>query len=332
MHQCQGRPPSRALPQRHRADDGRRPHGARGRRRAGRRRHHRRGRQWSVRARRRPRGRRLGRHRDARHDRHPPPHVADRDAGLRRRLDPDAVLRLVLPRARQALPARGHPRRQRAGRVGVAGGGRHDHRRLVARTPDRRPRRRGGGRPRVRAGPVRAGVRQHPGGALGVDGRPGRAQLLRAAYRQRPARPPDRLRRHRRPVVPGAGGLRVRPRARPRRHDARGRLGGHQRRRHPAGARGRPDPTRRHLRARGVAHERQLSPHRGVRRLDLGVDRVRAERGAGLSAHLAGTPPRHPGLVVDGHQRLVERRPLHRDAHDAGRRPVARAPRGARGR
>ena len=39
----------------------------------------------------------------------------------------------------------------------------------------------------------------------------------------------------------------------------------------------------------------------------LGVDRVRAERGPGLSAHLAGPPPRHPGLAVHGHQRLVER-------------------------
>ncbi len=115
------------------------------RRRAGRRRHDRRGRRGPVRARRRPGGRRVGRHRDARHDRHPPAHVADRDARLRRRLDPDAVLRLVLPRARQALPARGHPRRQRAVGLGVARGGRHHHGRLVARpadaptTPTRRP-------------------------------------------------------------------------------------------------------------------------------------------------------------------------------------------------
>ena len=62
----------------------------------------------------------------------------------------------------------------------------------------------------------------------------------------------------------------------------------------------------------------------------LGVDRVRAERGPGLPAHLAGAPVRHPGLAVDGHQRVVERRPVLRDADHPRRRPLARAPRGAR--
>ena len=66
------------------------------------------------------------------------------------------------------------------------------------------------------------------------------------------------------------------------------------------------------------------------RRLDLGVDGVRAERGPGLPAHLAGPPVRHPGVAVDGHQRVVERRPVLGDAHDARRRPLPRAPRGAR--
>ena len=96
----------------------------------------RRGRHRPVGARRRAGGRRHGRHRDAGHDRHPPAHVADGDAGLRRRLDPDAVLRLVLPRARQALPPRGHPRRQRAVGLGVARGRGHHHGRLVARPAD----------------------------------------------------------------------------------------------------------------------------------------------------------------------------------------------------
>ena len=44
--------------------------------------------------------------------------------------------------------------------------------------------------------------------------------------------------------------------------------------------------------------ERLLPAHRGVRRLRLGVDGVRAERRPGLPAHLAGTPPRHPGVAV----------------------------------
>ena len=62
------------------------------------------------------RDRRDRRHRHARDDRHPPAHVADRHARLRRRLDADPVLRLVLPGARQALPPGGRARRQPAGR------------------------------------------------------------------------------------------------------------------------------------------------------------------------------------------------------------------------
>ena len=78
--------------------------------------------------------------------------------------------------------------------------------------------------------------------------------------------------------------------------------------------------------------DRLLPPDRGDRRLGLGLDRVRAERRPGLPAHLAGAPPRHPGVAVDGHQRVVEQRPVHRDADHARRRPLARAPRGARRR
>ena len=80
--------------------------GARRRRRARRRRPDRGGRARPGRARGHRRDRRPRRHRHAGHDRHPPAHVADRDARLRRRLDAHPVLRLVLPRARQALPAR----------------------------------------------------------------------------------------------------------------------------------------------------------------------------------------------------------------------------------
>ena len=98
--------------------------------------------------------RRHRRHRDAGDDRHPPAHVADRDARLRRRLDADPVLRLVLPRARQDVPPRGHPRRQPALRLGRARGRRDHHRRLVPRAADRRPRR---GRGRRAARRCRAG-------------------------------------------------------------------------------------------------------------------------------------------------------------------------------
>ena len=61
-------------------------------------------------------------------------------------------------------------------------------------------------------------------------------------------------------------------------------------------------------------------------------DRERAERGPGLPAHVGVARARHPGVAVDGHQRLVERRPVLGHAHDAGRRPVPRALRGPRRR
>ena len=130
---------------------------------------------------RRPGDRRQRRDRHARHDRHPPAPVADRDARLRRRLDPDPVLRLVLPRARPPVPAGGHLRGQPAGRDRGDRRRRDHHRRLVARAADGRPRRGGRRGPAGGAGPVRAGVRQHPGGAVGVDGAAGGAAVPRGA-------------------------------------------------------------------------------------------------------------------------------------------------------
>ena len=106
---------------------------------------------------------------------------------------------------------------------------------------------------------------------------------------------PARLRRHRRPVLPGEGGVRGGPRARPARHHPRRGVGRHQRRRHPADARERVHDPGERLRARGHPEHRLLPAHRGHRGHHLGVDRVGAERGAGLPAHLAGPPPRHPG-------------------------------------
>ena len=252
---------------------------------------------------------------------------------LRRRLDAHPVLRLVLPRARPAVPSRGHPRRQRAVRVGRPRVRRDHDRRLVPRPPERRPRRRGRRRAAGGAGPVRAGVRQHPGRALGVDGRPGGEVVLRPTpVRRRHARLPDRLRRARRGVVPRGAGVRVRPRARPAAHHPRRGLGSDQRQRHPADARERLHGRGQHLRARRHADRGQLPAHRRVGRLRLRLDGVRAERRAGVPAHLAGTPSRHPGVAVPRHQRVVEQRPVHRHADDARRRPLARAPRGARRR
>ena len=113
-------------------------------------------------------------------------------------------------------------------------------------------------------------------------------------------------------------------------HHPRRRLGRDQRRRHPARARGRLPRRAQRLRARRHALGRLLPPHRRHRRLGVGVHRERAERRPGLPAHLGAARARHPGVAVDGHQRLVERRPVLRDAHHARRRPLARAPRGAR--
>ena len=76
--------------------------------------------------------------------------------------------------------------------------------------------------------------------------------------------------------------------------------------------------------------QRGLVPaHRRHRRERVRVDRERAERGPGLSAHLGPSQARHPGLAVDGHQRVVERRPVLGDAGDAVGRPLAGTPRGA---
>ncbi len=54
--------------------------------------------------------------------------------------------------------------------------------------------------------------------------------------------------------------------------------------------------------------------------------------GPGLLADLAAAQVRHPRLAVAGHQRLVERRHLQRDAGHAQRRPGQGARRGARAR
>ena len=176
------------------------------------------------------------------------------------------------------------------------------------------------------AGPVRAGVREHPGGAVGVDGAAGGAPVPGGAQAggRRPVAGAAGLRRDRRPVVPGAGGVRGGPRPGAAGDHPRRGLGRDQRRRHPADARERLRHPGDGLRARRHAERGLLPADRGQRRVDLGVDRVRAERGSGLPAHLAGPALRHPGVAVDGHQRVVERRPVLGDA-DARSAPTGRA-------
>ena len=278
-----------------------------------------------------PRDRRQRRHRDARDDRHPPAHVADRDARVRRGLDAHPVLRLVLPRARQDVPARGRPTpatcsrpgtRSRPGSpppsTGRTGCRRVDHAEAAVDALQAVP-----GRFVLAYGNIQAGPWEWT-----AD--PAVQAFLRTHRGRRHAGLPAGLRRHRRPGLPGEGGLRGGPRAGPAGHHARRGLGRDQRRRHPADVRERLHDPGQRLRARGHPEHRLLPPDRRDRRVAARCPPspsrapARATRPPGSCA---GTASR---LAVDGHQRVVEQRPVLRDADHARRRPLARAPGGAR--
>ena len=253
--------------------------------------------------------------------------------GVRRRLDADPVLRLVLPRARQDVPPRGHPRRQPALRpgsrsrpasprpsTGRTACRRVDHAEAAVDALQAVPGRFVLAYGNIQAGPWewtadpavrdfferrRTGAGDMLGFQLAFDVTGDPAFPEKAAF--------EVARELGLPVTTHAGvwgatnddGIRLM-------HEN-----------------GFMTPETR-LRPRGDAERRLLPADRGHRRLGLGVDRVRAERRPGLPADLAGAAVRHPGVAVDGHQRVVERRPVLGDAHDARRRPLARAPRGAR--
>ena len=104
-------------------------------------------------------------------------------------------------------------------------------------------------------------------------------------------------------------------------------FGRDDRQQHRADVRRRLDERHAHVRARRLAQRRELPEDRRDRRNGLGRDRERAERRAGLSLDVAGAQVRHPDVALDGHQRVVERRLLLRDALDAERLPLARSPR-----
>ena len=287
-----------------------------------------------VRARRRARGRRHRRHRDARHDRHAPAHVADRDAGVRRRLDAHPVLRLVLPRARPAVPSRGHPRRQPAVRRGTPSrpASPPPSTGPTACRPSTTPT-----RPSTRCRRCRAGSCSRT-----ATSRPApwewTADPAVKAFFDRRRSDDDMLGFQIAFDVIGEESFPEGPAFEFARelglpHTTHAGVWGATndngiRLMHENGFMG----DGQHLRARRHADRGLLPAHRGVRRLRLGLDGVRAERRPGVPAHLAGTPPRHPGVAVPRHQRVVEQRPVHRHADDARRRPLARAPRGARRR
>ena len=137
----------------------------------------------------------------------------------------------------QPLPARGRARRQPARRAWRPSRPASPPGRLVARPADRRPRRGRGRRAARRARPVRAGLRQHPAGAVEWTLRRLPGLPRRQSTDDDLLGLPDGLRRHRRPGVPGTRGLRGGPRAGRPGHHARRHVGRDQRRRHPAHAR-----------------------------------------------------------------------------------------------
>ena len=232
---------------------------ARGRRRARRRRSHRGGRARAGGPGGDVRDRRRRRHRHAGHDRHAPAHVADRDARLRRRLDAEPVLRLLLPRVRQDLPPAGHPRRQPAVGDRVARRRRHHDRRLVARPADDRPRGRGGRRaarrcpaascsPTATSSRARGSGRPSPDFKRFVDRRfGGGGDMLGFQMAFDVTGDPE---------FPEKAAFEVGARARRAGDHARRRVGRDQRRRHPAHARARLHDAREHLRARRDARPR----------------------------------------------------------------------------
>ena len=280
-----------------------------------------------------PGDRRLGRHRHAGHDRHPPAHVADRHARLRRRLDAHPVLRLVLPGVGPPLPPRGRARRQPARRAGGRRRGRHHLRRLVARPADHRPRRGRGRRAALGPRPVRARLRQHPAGARG-SGRP--PPDFRAFARRQLDEDDDLLGFQMAFDVTGDPAFPERAA-----YEVARELG---------------VPVTTHAGVWGatnddgirLAHEAGFLDETSVfvHAATLSADSYHRIAATGGSVSVAteseqsagqGYPPtlgaaraRHPGVAVDGHQRLVERRPVLGDAHHAGRRPLPRAPGGAR--
>ena len=218
------------------------------RRRPGRRRPDRGGRPAARGARGHAGDRRLRRHRDARHDRHPPAHVADGDARLRRRLDAHPVLRLELPRARPEVP----PARTSRPATGCRPSSRIDAGVTTSSTgrttctPSTTPRPPSTRCARCRAGSSSPTATSRPARGSGPPTRPSaRSWSGSATPTNDMLGRADRLRRHRRPGVPGEGGVRGGPRPRHPGDHARRRLGRHQRRRHPADARERVHDTRR---------------------------------------------------------------------------------------
>ena len=213
--------------------------------------------------------------------------------------------------------------------------GRHHHRRLVARTADHRARRRRRRRAAGGARPVRAGLRQHPGRARG-SGRPRRSSGTSSAAGSPPA---TTCSASRWPSTSPA------TRRSPRRPPSRSPASSACRSPRTPASGARPTTTASGSCTRTASPTPETIYVHAATLSDDSYHRIAATGGSvsvsteseqscgpGLPAHLGAALARHPGLAVDGHQRLVERRPVLGDAHHARRGPVPRAPRGARAR
>ena len=187
----------------------------------------------------------------------------------------------------------------------------------------------------VGARPVRARLRQHPAGARG-SGR--RRRSSRRSPQRRIDAADDMLAFQMAfdvtgdPAFPERAAFEVGPRAGRPGHHPRRRLGRDERRGHPHAPRGRVLRRDDHF-----VHAATLTADSYQRIAATGGsvsvgDGERAERRPGLPAHVGAARVRDPGVAVDGHQRVVERRPVLRHARHAGRRPLAGAPGGARAR
>ena len=148
---------------------------------------------------------------------------------------------------------------------------------------------------------------------------------------ERHARLPDGVRRHRRPRVPGEGGVRGRARARRAGHHARRRVGRDQRRRHPAHARARLHDAR-DTSTSTPRRSTEDSYHRIAATGGSVSVSTESEQSAGQ-----GYPPtwqlrKHDIPVSLSMDTSVwwSGDLFSRHARDARRRPLARAPRGAR--
>ena len=262
------------------------------------------------------------RHRDARHDRHAPAHVADAHARLRRRLDAHQLLLLLLPRVGPGVPPGGGVRGQPARRARLPRRRSDDHAGLVAWPAHHRSRRgrastrsngstagssspmatwpkgRGNGRRARSSGTSSAAV--STAGATCCAGRwPSTSPAIRSSPRDRPSPWPANWTR----ASPRTAGYGARPRTQSIQLMAEhGYLTDRV--------------THVHVASLSEDSYQRIAASGGAR---LGGHRERVQCRAGLLADRAAAQVRDPDLAVGGHQLVVVGRHVLGDARDAQR-------------